>query len=68
MHLLSRFSLIATVSKHDVAGIVIAVVAVALLGGAAVKLTTKAVRGILTLLVLGVVAAVVAVLLFTRVI
>jgi hypothetical protein len=68
MHLLSRFSLIATVSKHDVAGIVIAVVAVALLGGAAVKLTTKAVRGILTLLVLGVLAAVVAVLLFTRVI
>jgi hypothetical protein len=68
MHLLSRFSLIATVSKHDVAGIVIAVVAVALLGGAAVKLATKAVRGILTLLLLGVLAAVVAVLLFTRVI
>jgi drug/metabolite transporter (DMT)-like permease len=63
---LSRFSLIATVSKHDVAGIVIAVVAVALLAGAGMKFATKAVKGVLALLVLGVLAAVVAVLLLTR--
>ena len=66
MYFSSRSSLIASLTKHDVAGIVIAVVAVALLGGAAVKLATKAVKGVLALMVLGVLAAVVAVLLFTR--
>ena len=66
MHLLSRSSLIATINKHDLAGIVAAVVAVALLAGAAVKLATKAVQGVLALALLGVLAAVVAVLLFTR--
>jgi hypothetical protein len=68
MHLLSRFNLIATVNKHDVAGIVAVVVAVGLLAGAGVKLATKAVQGVLVLALLGVLAAVGAVLLFTRVI
>jgi hypothetical protein len=66
MHPLSRLSLLATVSKHDVAGVVIAVVAVALLAGAGTKLVTRAVKGVLALLLLGVVAAIVAVLLLTR--
>ena len=68
MHLLSRFNLIATVNKHDVAGIVAVVVAVGLLAGAGVKLATKAGQGVLVLALLGVLAAVGAVLLFTRVI
>jgi hypothetical protein len=62
----SRFSLVATVTKHDVAGTVIAVIAVALLVGAGTKLASKAVKGVLTLALLGLLAAVVAVLLFTR--
>ncbi len=62
----SPSGLIATITKHDLAGIVIAVVAVALLAGAGTKLATKAVKGVLALLLLGVLAAVVAVLLFTR--
>jgi hypothetical protein len=66
MHLVSPSSPLASITKHDLAGIVIAVVAVALLVGAGTKLATKAVKGVLALLVLGVLAAVVAVLLFTR--
>jgi hypothetical protein len=45
MHLSPRFSLIATLTKHDIAGIVIAVVAVALLVAGGAKLATKAVKG-----------------------
>jgi drug/metabolite transporter (DMT)-like permease len=66
MHLLPRFSLIATLTKHDIAGIIIAVVAVALIVTGGAKLATKAVKGVLVLMVLGVLAAVVAVLLLTR--
>jgi hypothetical protein len=62
----SPSSLLANITKHDLAGIVLAVVAVALLVGAGTKLATKAVKGVLALLLLGVLAAVVAVLLFTR--
>jgi hypothetical protein len=66
MYFSSRSSLIASLTKHDIAGIVIAVVAVALIVAGGAKLATKAVKGVLALMVLGVLAAVVAVLLLTR--
>ena len=65
MYFSSRYSLVASITKHDIAGIVLAVVAVALIVAGGAKLATKAVKGVLALLVLGVLAAVVAVLLFT---
>ncbi len=66
MHFSSRSSLVAALTKHDLAGIVIAAVAIALLVGAGTKLAAKAAKGALTLVLLGVLAAVIAVLLFTR--
>ena len=66
MRLSPNFSLVASMTKHDLAGIVLAVVAAALLIGAGTRFAMKAVKGVLALVVVGVLAAVVAVLLFTR--
>ncbi len=66
MHLLSRSTLIASMTKHDLAGTVIVIIAIALLVGAGTQVVAKAAKAALTLVLLGVLAAVVAVLLFTR--
>ena len=59
--------LLAAITKHDIAGIVVIVAAIAVFAWAGVRLAAKAAQASL-LLVIGVVGVVVAVLLFTRVI
>jgi uncharacterized membrane protein len=58
-------ALLATVSKHDIAGVVAAIVALVLLVFGFARIAAKAAGAVLWP-VLGVLAAVVAVLMFTR--
>jgi hypothetical protein len=57
--------LLASISKHDIGGIVFVVIAVALIAWGVIKIMAKAAGAVLWTL-LGVLAAIVAILLFTR--
>ena len=59
--------LLASITKHDIAGIVVIVAAIAVFAWAGVRLAAKAAQASL-LLGIGVIGVVIAVLLFTRVI
>jgi hypothetical protein len=58
-------ALLASISKHDIGGIVFVVIAVALLVWGVIRIMAKAAGAVLWTL-LGVVALIIAVLLFTR--
>lgn len=58
-------ALLASISKHEIGGIVFVVIAVALLAWGGIKVATKAAGAVMWPL-LGVLAAIIAVLLFTR--
>jgi len=58
---------LASITKHDIAGIVVIVAAIAVFAWAGVRLAAKAAQASL-LLGIGVIGVVIAVLLFTRVI
>ncbi|HTT89877.1 MAG TPA: hypothetical protein VMF65_10015 [Acidimicrobiales bacterium] len=57
--------LLASISKHDIGGIVFVVIAVALIAWGVIKIMAKAAGAVLWTL-LGLLAAIVAILLFTR--
>jgi hypothetical protein len=65
MHRLAELVPLASISKHDIGGIVFLVIAVALIAWGIVRIVAKA-AGAVLFTVLGVVAIVVAILLFTR--
>jgi hypothetical protein len=65
MHRLAELAPLASISKHDIGGIVFAVIAVALIAWGVVRIAAKA-AGAVLFTILGVVAVVVAILLFTR--
>jgi hypothetical protein len=56
---------LASISKHDIGGIVFVVIAIALIAWGVIKIMAKAAGAVLWTL-LGVLAAIVAILLFTR--
>jgi hypothetical protein len=57
--------LLASISKHDIGGIVFVVIAVALIAWGVIKIMAKAAGAVLWTL-LGLLAAIIAILLFTR--
>jgi uncharacterized membrane protein len=65
MHRAAELAPLASISKHDIGGIVFAVIAVALIAWGVIRIMAKA-AGAVVFTILGVIAVVIAILLFTR--